>query len=433
MKLGVLAILLILVLSLAGVLNLSAVKGGQQGTTQTTTSALAQNNGQAQCATTTAQGVVVLGTHYAGDSSISNMQWNRFYASTGSVNGQSNQPILVQTPDNPGTITDGTASTATTNNYAVGTSASGVGTQGPIYDQLTQSSGQNAYPFWVLENPSIINTPLQLPGGSVQFTIACQGSSSNSAVSNWKLTGVLPEAPASCTSATTNCKATITYPGGAAAPTAWPTSATTWNLNLLIFSNYKAAGLPYAECGTVSNPVTNYAQTGSGAGTVFSGCPNGPGQGGLPTVTGVWIAYTNVSAVSFASPGAIAASTGQNGMRAWVIPVTGGCQPAPGSGVSSTSPYTCISTPVTLYETQSQGSSKGNIVFTFVDFQQSYYVSQYLSLPAQKTGTGMWVQASGSVAGINASVTGLTPTSGQNAGNPAPLAEQSVSPGPLTY
>lgn len=382
-----------------------------------------------QCAPSTPQPITVLASHYSSDASLSNLQWNRFYQSGSN---------LVQVSDNPGSLTDGTKSSASSNLYAIGPSANGLATQGPTWEQVTQSASPNAYPMWVgPTSASILTNPVQNFGQTV-FQVSCAPSSSNSAASTWAASAVLFEAPSSGTSATTNVETTITYAGGAAAPTAWPTAATTWNVQVVDFSNYKVVGLNYPECGTQANPVTNYA-----TGSTFYGCPSGPGQAGLPTVGMVGIIASNVTAISVSvGPGfTLTPISGiPTGTRAWVVTSSGlgyltPSGPAPSTGVSSTNPYVAFNIPITVYETQSQGSSKGTICFGAADFQQSGYLASNFNIPAQTTYTsGHWCKtATGSIAGLPTNFTSLTPTASINSGNPAALVDQWYTLDALTY
>lgn len=382
-----------------------------------------------QCVSSTPQATTYMASHYSSDASISNLQWNQFVQ-----NGNSQ---LVASQPSPGTVTDGTQTTAA-GSFAIGAPASGLSLQGPTWEQITQSSSPNAYPMWIGPlSASILNNPITQFGQTV-FSIGCSPSSSNSGASVWNQYATLFEAPGSGTSATTNVQLTLVPPGGATAPTAWPTSATTYTLQLSINQAYKAGGLAYAECGTQANPVTNYA-----TGVTYYGCPQGPGQGGLPTAGFVGVVAVNGTAISV-SVGAGYTLTPISGLptgvKAWTITASGqqylnGCAPAPSSGVSSSNAYACLQIPITMYETKSQGSSTASACFIVSDFQQASYIQQNFNVPSATTyHSGHWCQsATGSNAGLPTNFTTLTPTSSINAGNPAPLIEQSYTLDSLTY
>ena len=384
---------------------------------------------QSQCVSSTPQATTYMASHYSSDSTISNLQWNQFVS-----NG--NQQLVASQPS-PGSVTDGTQTTAA-GSFSIGAPASGLSIQGPTWEQVTQSSSPNAYPMWIGPlSASILTNPITQFGQTV-FSVSCSGSSSNSAVSNWNQYATLFEAPSSGTSATTNTALTLVPPGGASAPTAWPTTATTYTLQLNVYQAYKAAGLAYPECGTQADPVTNYA-----TGQTYYGCPQGPGQGGLPTAGLVGIIAVNATAISISvgSGYTLTAISGlPTGVKAYTITANGqgyinGCAPAPSSGVSSSNAYACVQIPITMYETKSQGSSTASACFIMADFQQASYVQQNFNVPSATTyHSTHWCQsATGSFAGLPTNFTTLTPTGSINAGNPAPLIEQGYTLDSLTY
>lgn len=364
------------------------------------------------CNPSTGQPVYVTPAHYDGDSTLSNLAWARYTNQGGT---------LVQVADSPGTETDVTKSSSSSINYPIGTT----------YEYIYQSSGPNSYPLWVQVGSDALSNPKTHFGQQV-FTVQCQGSASNPNVSVWSMTAVLFESPTNGVTATTYVKAVVQYPG--ATPSAFPTSAATWNIQLQDYQNDKVGMLQVPLCGTQSSPVQNYA-----TGQVSYGCSSGPGQGGNPIVQGYLLMIANVTGISVslgsnAAPGtSLQTITGNqlsSGTRAWVVSLPEAA-PAPGSGTSSSAPYYFANVPISIYETATQGTAKGEIVFWFIDNQQLAYLNQYLTDPATCTGAcSTWATASAagtSSYGAPTGISGLVPTSGQNAGNPAALIEQYVA------
>lgn len=388
------------------------------------------NVAASQCLAGTPQPVTELVSPYS-TTSLTTPNWNRFYQS-GSQ--------LVQVTDNPGTLTSGTKSSASSNVYAIGAPSSGPNTQGPTWEQINQIGEDSFYPSWYGPLSSAwVASPTPTVAtlfGQTVFQVVCVPQSGG--VAQWAMSAIQFQAPTSANSSTTNTKAVMVYPGGASAPTAWPTTPTTWNFQLNINQNSRVDGLPYAECGTTANTVTNY-QTN----TQYTGCPQGPGAGGLPTVGMVAFGAFNVSGISLTTTSPFQAqkvggtpsntqlylitSTGQNYLNP--------CNPSPSSGTSSTNPYTCQNIPLTVYETISQGSSKGSGCFGFVDMQQLQYLINSFTIPGQTTyNSGHWCQsATGSNAGTPTNFSGLTATTTINAGNPGPLVNQWYALDAITY
>jgi hypothetical protein len=365
----------------------------------------------AACQPNIPQPVKYLMAHYSGDSAITHPNVNVF---SSNAQGQ-----LVQISDNPGQLTDGTVSAASTNLYPIGP---------PYYVQMNQAGETGAYPAWYQLNSGMLTNPVDQFGNHV-FQVACQPSASNPSAYIWTVTGVLFQAPttANSTASTSYAIASIQYPAGTA--TAVPTTATTWNVNLLIGQPYRTAMQPYAECGTQASPVYNYA-----TGTEYFGCPAGPGQGGLPTVSGYLIVLANQTSISISAPGAqvLKSPAMATGVLAWSIPVTGaGVAP---SSATAANPFVAVSVPVQIQTSLTYaGGRHVAIVFWFVDMQQISYVQNYLSTAAAAS----WTTVAGTEAGTSGYTSatgsapttwfgGLTPTAGQNAGNPVPLLNQYI-------
>lgn len=405
-------------------------------TTATVTNTVNPQVLQSGCASTVAsqpQAVSSLAAHYASDAAISNGLWSRYLPTT------AGGPLTLS-PYTPGAFTDGTV-IAAAGSFAIGTPNTGSIAQGPTWESIGQSSGYNAYPMWV--NPAASNL-----GGTQfinlydTFTVICQPSASNAAANIWAMSAQLVESPTSGATAYTYAAGYINF--NAATPTAMPTAASTWNFQLILNNTadtYKDAMLPYAECGTVTSPVTNYA-----TGAVYNNCPSGPGQGGLPTVQGYMILFMNQTQVSVGlgngAPAGMTLTKVNSGLAtgtsAWIVAVPAG-PPAPGTGVSASNAYIAANVPISLYSTQSTTSKHIQLIAWFVDMQQGVYLSGYLADAATVT-SGVWMgKPSQSSAGVNAynvmtaiagtptSAGGLTPTSSNNAGNPSPLINQYVT------
>ncbi len=408
-------VVVIIVLAATGIFTYHGTTGSVLNPTSSTTGPTTNNQanqaGQG-CATTAVNAYKVLGTHITGDASISNLVWDRFTENSQAANAPG-QPLgqLQGQIDQPGTVTDGTLSSLSANSYALSS-----------YDLLTQTQNPgtaNTYNQWIYE-PAITTLPYSVSQfGFTTYQATCQSTSNN--IYFWTFNGVLFEAPGSGNSSTTNVKAVVIYPTGSA-PATWPTSAQTWQVQLQIFQSYKAAMLSVPECGTTSLPVTNYA-----SGTTYHDCGGGaPGQNGLPTLGGYLIISSNVTGISVQAPGLQnVIANKQSGTYEAIVPVSG-CAPAPGSGVSSSSPYICANIPVTLYETGSQGSQVGNINFFFVDNQDPAFLKQYLTNGAQTSYSSTHWMAIASTAGVPHNLSGLTPTTSANAGAQRTLIEQYV-------
>jgi hypothetical protein len=379
---------------------------------QTTTQIISTTNVPATCLPTTQQPVKELISAYSSDSAITHPSWSRFVPNA--------QGQLTQVSDNPGQLTSGTASAASTNLYSIGPPSN-------TYELLSQAGETSAYPAWYQVNAGMATTPITQFGNNV-FQVACTPSASNSAAYTWSMTGVEFQAPttANSTASTSYAIAAIQFP---VTPTAVPTTATTWTVNLNIGQAYRVGMLPYAECGTQASPVYNYA-----TGQVYYGCPNGPGQGGLPTVQGYLLILTNQTSISVSAPGiqVIKSPAMASGTLAWAIPVSGS-GPAP-SNAAAANPYVAVSVPVQIQTSLSYvGGRHVAIVFWFIDMQQYAYLSNYLSTPAATS----WTTVAGTEAGTSGATsatgaapttwfTGITPTTGQNAGNPNAFVNQYI-------
>jgi len=416
-------------------------QGGYHPSTSTvvTTTAFSQQQQISGCNSPNAaqpQAVSVLATHYAQDSAITNGVWYRYLPST--TGG-----TLTLSAYSPGAWTDGTT-IAAAGSFSIGPPSTGNIAQGPTWEFIGQSTGYNAYPMWVNPGATALGNT-QFINGYDTFTVICQPSASNSAANNWAMSAQLVEAPTTATTVNTYIATYLNY--GQTAPTAMPTASQTWNFQLIANNTadtYKDALLPFAECGTNTAPVTNYAVGSNSPGGGFTNCPSGPGQGGLPTVQGYMILMMNQTAVSVGlgngAPAGMTLTKINSGLAtgttAWLVAVPAG-PPCPGTGVSAGNACILATVPISLYETQSAQLSNGKnhieIVAWFVDFQQGAYLSQYLVTPATTT-TATWAGsvAGGGVSGTSnlgtaasyggtpSGVSGLTPTASNNAGNPAP-------------
>jgi len=421
----------------------NSLRGSSPGTlsTATVTSTVGQQQQVSGCNSPNPaqpQAVSDLATHYAADAAITNGVWYRYLPSTPGG-------TLTLSAYSPGAWTDGTT-IAAAGSFSIGPPNTNTIAQGPTWEYIGQSSGYNAYPMWV--NPSATAVgQTQIINGYDTFTVICQPSASNSAANNWAMSAQLVENPTTATTVNTYIATYLNY--GQSTPTAMPTAQQTWNYQLIANNTadtYKDALLPYAECGTNTAPVTNYA-----TGQVYQNCASGPGQGGLPTVQGYMILMMNQTAVSVGlGNGAPAGMTLTKvsgslatGTSAYLIAVPAG-SPCPGTGVSAGNACQLANVPISLYETQSATLTNGKnhieIVAWFVDMQQGAYISQYLVTPATTT-TAAWMGSvpnggvsgtsnlgtAGSYGGTPSGASGLTPTASNNAGNPSPIVNKYCS------
>lgn len=307
----------------------------------------------------------------------------------------------VQTIDSPGSVTSGTATSATTNTYS------------PPW--LTQCRGSGAWPLDVVTTAA--GQTVAQDGQTVFTLTSGVPASASNAVSVYKQTCLLFAAPASGTSAVTNVESVVNSQTGQtnSFPTDFPSSApSTWNVYLQDFSNNAVALSSPTIYGTSGTKVTNYA---NGATQTSSG----------PVQFGSYlIAAFNQTGISLTSPnGAVALSANKaSGTVAYLIPVSG-CNPAPSSGTSTSNPYICGNVPVTVQETVTQGAHHVAAVFIWVTDTQASYIESYYSSPAVTS-----FPAAGNGAGIPTGFGGLIPPSSANA--PTVLVEQ-YSVGHLVY
>jgi hypothetical protein len=299
----------------------------------------------------------------------------------------------VQTIDSPGTVTSGTATSATTNTYS------------PPW--LTQCRGSGVWPFDVVTSGAG-QTVTQ--NGQTVFTLTSGvPASASNAVSVYKQTCLLFAAPASGTTADTNVESVVNSQTGQtnSFPTDFPATApSTWNVYLQVFSD-NAVGLATSTIyGTSNKMITDYA-----AGAVQTASQ--------PVTFGSYlIAAFNQTGISVTSAdGAVALSANKaSGTSAYLIPVPG-CAPAPSTGVSTSNPDICGNVPITVQETVTQGTHHVDAVFIWVTETQASYIESYYSSPAAGS-----FPAAGNAAGIPTGFGGLVPPSSANA--PSALVEQ---------
>ena len=328
---------------------------------------------------------------YAG-ATVSSATVNIFTLQSGSY---------VQTIDSPGSVTSGTATSATTNTYS------------PPW--LTQCRGSGVWPLDVVTTGA--GQSVQENGQTV-FTLA---SGANAGASNnvpvYKQTCLLFAAPASGTTATTNVESVINSQTGQtnSFPSAMPTAApSTWNAYLQVFSD-NAVGLATSTVyGTSNKMVTDYAL----GGVAESGSP--------VTFHSFLIVAFNQTGISVSSPlGATALSANKvSGTVAFLIPA-GSCAPAPSTGVATSTPYICGNVPVTVQETIAATGHHVDVTFIWVTETSAHYIESYFSDPAVTS-----FPSAGNGAGIPTGFGGLVPPSSSNA--PSPPVEQ-YSAGVLSY
>ena len=371
-------------------------------------------------------------TAASADGDLTTLVDNRFVA--GTTNGL---PSLIQQSDT-GASTDGTAATGS---YPFSIEKGWVG----------QVGASNAYPIWFNVAPTATTTtvagiPVNLvagattppntvtfgssitQGGMQVYSLGCYSPSTQ--IYNWNQVASPIQAPSSGTTATTNVEALVTSSSGTILTTAantMPTSSIRWDAYLQLKEAYTGFGFPTAVYGTGTNQVTDYGGLSSATG--------GVGSYYQPVWVGSYLVITsnrtgiqvslNAAAASLI-PGATIVKITSNllasGTSAWIVGPLPGCTPASGS-TSASVKYNCIQVPIDIYQSSTQGTAHIGLGFTFIDNQQGGYLVANLVTPAQTAG---YFQLRGSFAFSAttqpASWTGVTPTTGGNAGNPAVLA-----------
>ncbi len=252
-------------------------------------------------------------------------------------------------------------------------------------------------------------------GGIPVLTLQCAPSSSNSNANNWNLIATPIQAPTSGTSATTDVETLCIASNGNSLTThttTYPTSSTEITCNLNILQAYRGAGYNIPIPGTQQNPVTDYA-TGQTLTTGFV----------QREMVGILIANCTCVQAQLDSSAQgitltpITSNLLVSGTKAWLVTGYTGCAPV-SSSAGSNSPVTCLSTPFDTYANTHTGHL--GVEFQYTDMQSKNFVLQNLVTSAI---TGF--TTSGSTAGACAGYSsGLTPTSGNDAGTPAPLVKQ---------
>lgn len=322
--------------------------------------------------------------------------------------------------DNPGT--GGTGKATTVGAY-------------PLQGLLFEFYATGAYPIWVTANvpagTNLQSTPYVLGSyanvGTV--TVQCIPSASNPNAYLWYVAAGLIESPSSAvgtgtgTGATTDVVALVTsntgqamsVTGALSGQAAMPTVTAIWtaNLNLQAFAN-TGTGYPVNVYGSTSGLVEDYS-----TGRVY-----GSANVGSALFQMVLLVSTNdTSAAINLDPAApysltmnpVTTNTVTAGSLNYLVSGFTGCIPS-----TTTSATTCLSVPFDVSSTKSGGHTA--VTFTWVDMQQPAYLLAHLTTPALAAG----YHASGASFGI-AGLGGLTATSGNDAGAPTVLLEQSYT------
>lgn len=303
--------------------------------------------------------------------------------------------------------------------------ATSSGTYAPSGQYLltyTETSTVLTYPIQALFQATGIvpssGTVIDRMDGFPVLTLQCAPSSSNSAANLWNLIATPPQAPTSGASATTDAKELCIWSNGnspTSNTTAFPTTSTLLTCNLDIMQAYRGAGYNIPIYGSQQNPVTDYA-TGA---TTYSGSVN------RQLVAIVFAGSTAIQAQLDPSAQGLSmrADTSNllaSGTKAWIVTGFTGCAPV-SSAASSSSPVACESLPIDMYANTHTGDMNVQVMFT--DMQDVNYVLQ--NLVDGSTWASNASATTGSVGGsCGAYSSGLTPTSGNDAGTPAPLIDQ---------
>jgi hypothetical protein len=380
----------------------------QQSAQRSTTSSINQQpTGAQSCNPTTAQQIETKVGPVAGGGTLSTPGANIFTLQAGQYSTIGG--------DNPGTTGSGT--TTTVGSY-------------PLNGLVMQFYATAAYPIWVQAYVSagvnLQSTPYQLGvyAGVGQVTVQCIPSAANPNAYLWFVSAGLIESPSSAvgtgtgTSSMNDAVALVTSSTGASLTTAtvaMPATTAVWtvNLNLLAFA-HTGAGYPVDVFGSTNNLVQNYATN-----VVYGGANVGNVVFGT-----ILVISTNDSSASFSLDAAapyslsmtpVTANTVTAGSLNYIVSGFTGCTPS-----TTTATTTCLSVPLDVSSTKSGGHTA--ITFTWIDMQQTAYNLAHLTTPALAAG----YHAAGASFGL-ASLGGLTPTTGNDAGAPAVLLEQSYT------
>lgn len=258
-------------------------------------------------------------------------------------------------------------------------------------------------------------TTIATMGGIPVLTLQCAPSSSNANANVWNLIGTPLQAPSSGTSATTDVETLCINSNGNSLTThtaTFPTTSTLITCNLNILQPYRGAGYNVPIFGTQQNPVTDYT-TGA---TTYSGSVQ------RQMVAIVMANSTSVEAQLDPSANGltmvpITTNLLTSGTKAWVVSGYSGCAPV-SSAAGSSSPITCLSTPIDFYANTHTGHL--GVEIEYVDMQSLSYVLNNLATAAVTSFTTSGSNA-GACGGYSA---GITPTSGNDAGSPAALIKQ---------
>jgi len=252
-------------------------------------------------------------------------------------------------------------------------------------------------------------------GGSV----LCSTNIGNSnQLASFQQQGFLYLAPASGVGAVTNVKAVLNSQISQtnSFPAAFPqTSAQTETDYLQLFGNSLVAMQGVAIVGSTNAPVTNYGGVNGQPVTGGVAVTNG-----LVYYQGYAIVAFNQSYVSFTGPSGTVPLTvqGQNGERAWLVPVNAAtCGPTPTSGTATTNPF--VGCAITFSVQQTVGTQSHHIAMAvmWADETQAGFIQQYFTGPAATT-----FCTSGSTFGFPSGFSGIVPSTSTNA--PHPLIEQ---------
>jgi len=377
------------------------------------------------CSSATAWTVKQSELAYGSDALAGTVAINGFSIATPPVPGQSQQPNFA--------VSDLTSTS---------TPATSTGLYAPIGTNLfeyTETSTVLTYPIYApftaagtvpsVATPIYSVSVLTSAAGAVTslplVTIQCAPSSSNANANIWNVIATPIQAPTSGTSALTNTKALcissaglVLNGGGHASDASYPTTSQLFTCNLNILQTYRGVVGSVPVFGTQANPVQNYA-----TGQVITGGTSSVNFNLVALVlsnrTGVQMAL-DPSAYSGLSLTPITTNLLASSTKAWIVTGFPGCAPAPGS-TSSTSVWTCASLPLDTYDTTG-GTNHAGVDVVFVDGQQPAYLLANLVTGAQNSFTLSGSGASTTNTGFSS---GLTPTTGNDAGAFAALIKQS--------